>query len=188
MYEYLTDKALRSTGLRTGLTVTALVFAALFGIATVRVFGDGEISAGLVGVVLTLLCCWPVVRTVREYGNIRRAEAFSECFVKAKKPRMGLDELRRLVPGKAPVDALRGLIRGGYLCNCSVDLEQNVVLLYGPGLQRDEAAFAAVECPSCGATSRVQKGRANRCEFCGTALAFPGGDARDKPKQGGKRK
>ena len=36
--------------------------------------------------------------------------------------------------------------------------------------QEESDAFVTVECPGCGATARLRKGAAARCEYCGTAL------------------
>ena len=37
-------------------------------------------------------------------------------------------------------------------------------------VQREATPFVTVECPGCGATARLRKGEAARCEYCGTTL------------------
>ena len=36
--------------------------------------------------------------------------------------------------------------------------------------RQDSVAWTAVECPGCGAVSKIRRGGVSRCEYCGTAL------------------
>ena len=152
--------------------------ALFFGVVLVYVAAgfvrDDDASTGIMSVCLALLCFLPVYRTVKDWLARRQARLLANCFAGVEEPTLRLDALRGRVPIKDPASAISALIAGGYLRNCTVDLGKNAVLLHGPSRVPEEGDFAAVECPGCGATVTVQRGRAAQCAFCGTALNFPG--------------
>ena len=68
------------------------------------------------------------------------------------------------------IKTLDRLVARGYLQNVSVDFSSNKVILALPASAVEHIEFVIVECPSCGASNKVQKGKTGKCEFCDRLL------------------
>ncbi len=70
-----------------------------------------------------------------------------------------------------PLKTLDRLTAKGYLQNVAVDYSSNKVLLALPAEAVEHIEYVIVECPSCGASNKVQKGKTGKCEFCDRPLS-----------------
>ncbi len=130
----------------------------------------GDISTALVGLGLTALCAWPVVRIAARWVYGARARRFADVFQQITEESIPLRQLSTRTRMRNAEKRFHRLLEKRYLQNVLVDAQKRAVVLTAPNRRVEQRAFVQVECPNCGAKNQVVRGRIGRCAYCDSPL------------------
>ena len=181
MNPYLTEKARRPLSWR----IPAALFMAFLSAVTVWTVAEkaaqGEWSTAWAGVFLLALFLWPVFATARHALRRRDAQRIARGLEYRTEESVPLESLGAEVALPRLEKRLWRLVDKGYLQNLRLDRTKRTVVLAAPSRQVEREEIIEVECPECGATNRVVRGRIGRCSYCEQPLMPYDTKKRDEP-------
>ena len=170
MNPYLTEKAEGSPGWHKPVFGLMLFMTGVLFYVDIDFLLKGDISTAVVGLGLTALCAWPVIRIAVRWVYGARARQFADVFQQTAEESVPLTQLESRARMRNAEKWFHRLLEKRYLQNVLVDDQKRAVVLTAANRHVERRAFVQVECPNCGAKNQVVRGRIGRCAYCDSPL------------------
>lgn len=63
------------------------------------------------------------------------------------------------------------LVKKGFLINCSLENQEDFVIVLNNGADSADKKFDIVKCPNCGGNNQIKIGFVQECKFCGSKVS-----------------
>ena len=170
MNQFLTEKATKKRIWEIPVIIVCLFFLIIWITILVDQFRDKDISLAIASVLFGAINIFVIYRILTHRLLQLKAQRFAGALSDCPKESLSLDDFGDLVAEKNVEKTLFLLQNGGYLRNVSCNRATHVLSLNAIDQRVANAEYVMVECPNCGAKSRVLKGRIGRCPYCDQEL------------------
>lgn len=171
MNPYLTSKAQSGVPKRRGLLITCGILAVSAVSAAFSLYEEGELDTLLVECALILLFLLPFIRQGLAVHRHKMALQLANYFAACPEASIPLPTVAAALGMRRADKEIKSLLAHAYLCNVTLDLGKNAILLYAPVQADQPQRTIQVECPYCGASNTVPYGRVARCTYCNQTLS-----------------
>ena len=177
MSTYLTDKAKRRGNWKLPLFLLLVLMTGITLSVTVDFMRQGDWTTAAIGLLLLALCLWRALRMARHWLYCRRAATLAEAFEHVTEEALPLDRLQARTPLRGADKWAARLLGAQYLQNAYIDKQRSAVVFTVSSRRVEKEECVQVECPACGASGTVLRGRVSRCAYCGSMLTGQSGES-----------
>ena len=170
MYHFMTNKAIK----KRIWDIPVIAICLLFVFAGFGVFLDfmkeGDIASSAMSVVIVAVNAYVVYRILRHRLLQVKASRYAFALEDAPGIALSMDEYAQMLADDKAEQTFLVLRQGGYLKDVAYNGATRVITLLNTDKPAVTEEFITLECPNCGAKTRVLKGRNARCPYCEQAI------------------